>query len=111
MMRTFARVLPLVLLGPVFSCGGSGVQFDAATVQAAEQETSGEWFVGKTQPAPGHVAKIAPTVLHPVVEVKVAVGERVKKDQELVKLDDDEPQADVRARKAMLAEMRASLAR
>jgi HlyD family secretion protein len=84
---------------------------ETTSVKAAESDTSGDWFAGKTQPTPGHVAKIAPTVLHPVIEVKVAVGDRVKKDQDLVKIDDDEPKADMMARKAMLAEMRASLAR
>jgi RND family efflux transporter MFP subunit len=37
-----------------------------------------------------------------VVEVRVAPGDRVKKGQPLVKLDDDEPQADVRSKKAAL---------
>jgi multidrug resistance efflux pump len=46
-----------------------------------------------------------------VVQVLVAPGDRVKKGQPLVKLDDDEPQADVRAKKAALAELKASLAR
>jgi RND family efflux transporter MFP subunit len=45
---------------------------------------------------------IAPVVLHPVVEVLVGPGDRVKKGQPLVKLDADEPEADVRARKAAL---------
>jgi RND family efflux transporter MFP subunit len=40
--------------------------------------------------------------LHPVVEVMVKPGDRVKKEQKLVKLDDDEPQADVRGKKAAL---------
>jgi membrane fusion protein (multidrug efflux system) len=66
---------------------------------------------GKTQAAPGHSASIAPVVLHPVVQVLVKAGDRVKKDQALVKLDDDEPQADLRARKAALAELQSSLAR
>jgi RND family efflux transporter MFP subunit len=57
---------------------------------------------GRTQPVPGRQAIIAPVPLHPVVEVLVAPGERVKKGQALVKLDDDEPQADVRAREATL---------
>src|SRR4051812_40986867 len=35
---------------------------------------------GKTQPVPGKVALIAPVPLHPVEEVKVAPGDRVKKD-------------------------------
>jgi multidrug resistance efflux pump len=68
-------------------------------------------YTGKTQPAPGRVAKIAPVPSHPVEEIKVAVGDRVKKDQDLVKLDSDEPEADVRAKKAIVAEMEASLAR
>jgi membrane fusion protein (multidrug efflux system) len=38
--------------------------------------------------------------MHPVVEVKVKPGDRVKGGQVLVKLDDDEPRADVRAKKA-----------
>jgi HlyD family secretion protein len=49
--------------------------------------------------------------LHPVEEVRVQPGDRVKKGQVLVKLDDDEPQADVRAKKAALAELRATLER
>jgi multidrug resistance efflux pump len=67
--------------------------------------------VGKTQPARGRSSTIAPVVLHAVVEVLVAPGDRVKKDQPLIKLDDDEAQADVRAKKAALAELQASLAK
>jgi multidrug resistance efflux pump len=66
---------------------------------------------GKTQPAPGKCAKIAPTVLHPVEEVLVSVGAKVKKDQVLVKIDEDEPKADMLAKKAAVTEMEASLAR
>jgi multidrug resistance efflux pump len=66
---------------------------------------------GMTQAAPGHHAIIAPVVQHPVVEVLVALGDRVKKDQPLVKLDDDEPRADVRAKKAALIELKAGVAR
>jgi multidrug efflux pump subunit AcrA (membrane-fusion protein) len=64
---------------------------------------------GKTQPDPGRLATIAPTVLHPVAEVTVVPGTRVKKGQPLIKLDDDEAQADVRAKTAALAEQKASL--
>jgi multidrug resistance efflux pump len=49
--------------------------------------------------------------LHPVTEVLVKLGDRVKKEQPLVKLDDDEPQADLRAKKAAHEELKASLAR
>jgi membrane fusion protein (multidrug efflux system) len=67
--------------------------------------------VGQTQPAPGRIATIAPVVLHPVTEVTVAPGDRVKKDQVLVKLDDDEARAEVRAKRAALAELQAGLKR
>jgi HlyD family secretion protein len=66
---------------------------------------------GRTQPIPGRAAAIAPVVLHPVEEVRVVAGDRVKKGQVLIKLDDDEPRADVRAKEAALAEVRAGLAR
>jgi RND family efflux transporter MFP subunit len=56
---------------------------------------------GRTRPAPGRRAIIAPVVLHPVIEVRVKPGDRVKKEQVLVLLDADEPQADLRAKKAM----------
>jgi multidrug resistance efflux pump len=70
-----------------------------------------EEVIGWTEPPPGRSGTIAPVVLHPVVEVLVAPGDRVKQGQPLVKLDDDEPQADVRAKKAALAELTASLAK
>ena len=64
---------------------------------------SKEWEVsGRTQVIPTRKGIIAPAVLHPVEEVRVAVGDRVTKGQALVKLDDDEPQADVRAKQAAL---------
>ena len=104
------RILtPFLILGLVTSCGCGGI-VPAKSVYAADGEKDA-WIAGKTQPAPGRIAKIAPVVLHPVVDVMVKVGDRVKKEQPLVKLDDDEPQADVRARKAMHEELRASLAR
>jgi RND family efflux transporter MFP subunit len=59
------------------------------------------WISGRTQCAPGRKGTIAPVPLHPVVEVLVKPGDRVKKEQVLVKIDDDEPQADVRNKKAM----------
>ena len=57
---------------------------------------------GVTQCVPGRRASIAPVPLHPVVDVKVVPGDYVKKGQLLVKLDDDEARADVRAKKAQL---------
>jgi HlyD family secretion protein len=64
---------------------------------------------GKTQPVPGKAALIAPVPLHPVEEVKVVPGDRVKKDQPLVLIDADEPKADVRAKEAALKELKAGL--
>jgi RND family efflux transporter MFP subunit len=66
--------------------------------------------VGRTQCAPGRKAAIAPVPLHPVVAVLVAPGDRVKKGQPLVKLDADEPEADVRAKEAALEGARVALA-
>ena len=65
---------------------------------------------GWTQYVPGRKGIIAPVPLHPVVGVLVAPGDRVKKGQALVKLDDDEAQADVRAKQAGLENSRIALA-
>jgi HlyD family secretion protein len=70
------------------------------------------WQVkGTTRPAPGRKGIIAPVPLHPVIEVKVKPGDRVKKNQVLITLDADELRADVRAKKAALAAQEAALAR
>jgi HlyD family secretion protein len=66
---------------------------------------------GKTQPAPGRLAAIAPVVLHPVEKVLVCVGDRVKKGQPLILIDADEPKADDRAKEGALQELLASLER
>ena len=58
--------------------------------------------MGRTQCIGNRKCTIAPVPLHPVTEIFVQPGSRVKKGQRLVKLDDDEPQADVRARQAAL---------
>jgi RND family efflux transporter MFP subunit len=58
--------------------------------------------LGRTQCVPGRHATIAPVPLHPVVDVLVVPGDRVKKGQILVKIDDDEARADVRIKQALL---------
>jgi RND family efflux transporter MFP subunit len=58
--------------------------------------------VGRSQAVPGKRAAIAPVPLHPVVEVFVKPGDRVKKEQKLVLIDDDEPKADLRNKEALL---------
>jgi RND family efflux transporter MFP subunit len=57
---------------------------------------------GRTQCIAGRIGIIAPVPLHPVDEVLVAPGDRVKKGQPLIKIDPDEQEAEVRAKQAML---------
>jgi HlyD family secretion protein len=64
---------------------------------------------GRTQCSTGRKALIAPTPLHPVVEVLVKPGDRVKKEQVLVKIDDDEPKADLAAKTATWESAKVSL--
>jgi RND family efflux transporter MFP subunit len=69
---------------------------------AAAPQAAGVFVVrGQTQCVPGRKGILAPAVLHPVTDVLVSVGDTVKKGQPLVQLDDDEPQADVRVKKAI----------
>jgi RND family efflux transporter MFP subunit len=97
-------VSPAKAAGPAAYTGGpltiGPATVDPATVDPA---TGGPLEVtGLTQCAPGRRGIIAPVPLHPVIEVKVQPGQRVKKGQELVTLDDDEPRADVRLKQALL---------
>src|SRR5438132_12038120 len=48
---------------------------------------------GRTKCIAANKAIIAPTVLHPVEEIYVSVGDRVKKGDKLVLIDSDEPKA------------------
>jgi HlyD family secretion protein len=113
-MRPAARILVVVALTAV--AAGAYLYLRPLPVPEAQAtqvsaEPDGELVTGKTQPAPGRSARIAPAVLHPVVEVLVKAGDRVKKDQRLVVLDEDEPKADVASKKAALDAARATLAR
>ena len=65
---------------------------------------------GRTQPAPGRQAKICPVLTHAVTEVLVRTGDRVKKGQALVRQQAGAEEANVRAKKAALAELDAGLA-
>jgi len=78
--------------------------FSAAQSEPSDKPSAPKSFIveGRTQCIPQCRGIVAPTVLHPVVEVKVSVGDVVKKDQPIVQLDDDEPKADVRHKKALL---------
>jgi HlyD family secretion protein len=111
------RYLPLLLVASfTLAAVGAYLLWHAAPspeVQAAEAGTpaDSELIPGKTQPVPGRSARIAPVVLHPVVEVLVKAGDRVKKDQTLVRIDDDEPKGDLEAKKGALASAKAALAK
>jgi multidrug resistance efflux pump len=120
-MRTFFLLISGLCLGgalgaalalELWAGGPSPAGVEPPTSAPLSEASAGTLEVkGKTQPAPGRKALIAPVPLHGVVQVLVKPGDRVKKEQLLVKLDDDEPQAELRAKKANLAEMKASLAR
>jgi membrane fusion protein (multidrug efflux system) len=58
--------------------------------------------IGRVQCIGARKCTIAPVPLHPVAEVRVEPGSRVRKGQLLVKLDDDEQQAELRVKKAAL---------
>lgn len=82
--------------------------FLALTIQAtlrAEPLT----VSGRTEPAPGRSAAIAPQVLQPVREVLVREGDHVDQDQPLIRHDDDEAVAEVKGKKAKLAQIKADL--
>jgi RND family efflux transporter MFP subunit len=77
--------------------------------QSKQQAPAVLEVTGRTQCVLTRKAIIAPVPLHPVVEVRVQPGDRVKKDQVLVRLDDDEPKADVRNKEAHLENARVAL--
>lgn len=98
-------VVSILVWGAWESHGETGSPDLSAGAEVAIQ------VAGKTQPAVGRAASIAPMMLHPVTKVLVAPGDRVRTGQALVELDADEPAAVVRGHRATLAELQASLAR
>jgi multidrug resistance efflux pump len=112
-MRLYSYIALLAIPGLVGGCSPGKKSF-AADGAPASKEAANVFpadVPGQTRPVAGRSATIAPVVLHDVTEVLVVPGDRVKRDQPLVKLDDDEPQADLRNKQAALAELKASLAR
>lgn len=119
-MRKHLSPISLIFLAAIAGCSSVATPQlqrpaiapeESAAPEAKPVETGVIEAAGKTQPVPGRVAKIAPSALHPVTEVRVAPGDRVKAGQPLVKLEDHEAQAEMRAKEAALAEMKAALAR
>jgi RND family efflux transporter MFP subunit len=103
MTKTLSRIALGAVLTSLVGCfpdregptPPSAAKKDAAAPAAFEAE-------GRTQAVPSRRAIIAPVPQHPVEEVLVKVGQRVKKGQVLIKMDADEPEADVRNKKALL---------
>jgi membrane fusion protein (multidrug efflux system) len=109
-MHRFAACAFVFLLCLSAGCDPRSQSNGTAPAEGEGRGFSGQ-VAGKTQPVPGRRGILAPVVQHPVVEVLVALGDHVKKDQPLIKLDADEPEADVRAKKAAVEEFQASVAR
>jgi multidrug resistance efflux pump len=96
-VRTWMLLSLLVCL----PAAGSGVWLLTSRPHPAQAAEEGPFTVdGLTWPAPGHAGTIAPTVRQPVTEVLVAEGQRVKKDQPLIRLDDEEAVLALKAKKA-----------
>jgi multidrug resistance efflux pump len=112
-MRLYSYIALLAMPGLVGGCSPGKKSFaaDAAPASKGAAHAFPADVPGQTQPVAGRSATIAPVVLHDVTAVLIVPGDRVKKDQPLIKLDDDEAQADLRTKQAALAELKASLAR
>jgi RND family efflux transporter MFP subunit len=92
-----ASALLLFLLSFSLPAGSSPTK---AEPSKPETETSAFEVTGRVGCKQNAKGIIAPVPLHPVIEVLVSQGDRVKKGQALVKLDDDEQQAEVKAKQA-----------
>jgi RND family efflux transporter MFP subunit len=95
-----------VTLGTITAILGLGIRELHSAPIANEKEGGRPGAIeaaGRTQCAPRRRAIIAPAAPpHPVIDVQVAVGDRVKRGQVLIRIDDDEAQADLRAKEATL---------
>lgn len=104
----FAGLACVAIMTVVWAALGQSTGKPAADANALAPPAQDASFmvVGVTQCIHTRKAIIAPTVLHPVIEVFVAPGDKVKKGQKLVQLDKDEPEADLRAKEANLESAR-----
>ncbi len=96
-------VLALFVAAPQFSSPGpkAGPATPPKAAGPAAFAVGTLEVAGLRQCSVGRRGIIAPVPLHPVIDVKVVPGERVRKGQLLVVLD-DEPRADVRLKEALL---------
>lgn len=97
------KKLVIVALG---TAAGAFILYAAIIPFAAVGQAQGEKGLftvpGRTRCIPENKAIIAPVPLHPVDEIFVRVGDRVKKGDKLIQIDPDEQKAEVRARSAAL---------
>lgn len=117
-MRLHGGLALVVLM--LAGCGGSP-PWNVATTTAQEPRSSTAVpaeatfdrleVPGTTVPAPGRIAEIATVVIHPVIRVLVQPGDSVVKDQPLIEMDADEPEAEVRAKRAEVQELIAAVDR
>lgn len=84
--------------------------FDAPTLPTQPSTPIVE-AIGKTRTVPSRLGAICTMIQHPVIKIHVAAGDRVKEGQPLIDLDADEPEAEVRSKRATVAELQAGLAR
>jgi multidrug resistance efflux pump len=111
-MRRLYFLLALPLFALQFGCGRHTATAQSRRGEPAPSTANETWEVtGKTIPTPHGIARIANVPIHPVEKVHVYPGKRVKKNDVLIELDRDEPEADVRAKAASLKEMEACLER
>jgi HlyD family secretion protein len=107
-----ARSWLLVPLLVGFAAGAGSVAWVVRDreARAAGDQSAANLVAGRTQPAPGHVGILAPVVRQPVHEVLVAEGDKVRKGQPLIKLDDEDARLKLKAKKADLEAEKATLA-
>src|SRR5689334_16013259 len=109
-MRFRRWLVASLLLGTVAVLGRMAHSTPDQAVAQSHGRKDDATVPGKTQPAPGRSATLAPQVLQPVVKVLVTAGQVVKKDQVLIQLDDEDARLQVKAKEAKLTEAKAALA-
>jgi membrane fusion protein (multidrug efflux system) len=88
----------------IFSLGSTPLR-----ASAGEPASPGADVAGRVQCIGARRCALAPVPLHPVIDVRIQPGSRVKKGELLVKLEDCEQEAEVHAKQAALESAQLSL--